>query len=67
MWYKHVTLHDFKAREEDELSFQKGKIMYIMDTDHYKHWSVMEKVVSFLLRPHKWYKHGGCDTVRLQG
>ena len=53
MWYKHVTLHDFKAREEDELSFQKGKILYITDTDHYEHWSVMEKEVLFLLRPHK--------------
>ena len=43
-----VTLHDFKAREEDELSFQRGTILYITDTDHYEHWSVMEKEVSFL-------------------
>ena len=33
-----VTLYDFKAREEDELSFRKGTVLYIRDIDRDEHW-----------------------------
>ena len=56
-----MTLYDFKAREEDELSFQKGTILYITDTDHYEHWCDAEcdgkrGLVPEHYIPHKWYK-----------
>ena len=59
-----VTLYKFEAREEDELSFQKGTVLYVTDVDRDEHWFdaeyngkgglIPKNYVH--MRPHKWYK-----------
>ena len=59
-----VTLYKFEAREEDELSIQKGTVLYVTDVDRDEHWFdaeyngkgglIPKNYVH--MRPHKWYK-----------
>ena len=69
-----VALHDFHAREEDELSFKKGSVLKILNTEKDKHWYKAEQDGKDGLIPknyiemkaHDWYRGGGTTRAKAE-
>ena len=58
-----VALHDFHATAEDELSFKKGSVLKVLNTEKDKHWYKAEQDGKdglipnnyIQMKPHEWY------------